>query len=160
MPEPMHVLFVCTGNTCRSPIAEAMARRLASEKGLSDLTVGSAGTAAWDGAPASDGALLVALERSIDISGHRARLLTRDLVSSSDLILAMGPHHLERIEALGGTGKAHLLAAYASRGRTDRSISDPFGGDLDVYRSAFDELWREVGHAIERIAAERAPGRP
>jgi protein-tyrosine-phosphatase len=81
-------------------------------------------------------------------------------VNSADLILAMGPHHLERIEALGGAGKTHLLSAYASKGRSDRSITDPFGGDLDVYRSAFDELDREVQQAIERIAAERAPGRP
>lgn len=154
----MHVLFVCTGNTCRSPIAEAIARRLASDRGLTDLAFGSAGTAAWDGAPASDGALLVAMEREVDLSSHRARLLTRELVASSDLILAMGPHHLERIEALGGQGKAHLLSAYASRGRSDRSISDPFGGDLDIYRSAFDELDREVQHVVERIAAEHTPG--
>jgi protein-tyrosine-phosphatase len=158
MPEPMHVLFVCTGNTCRSPIAEAIARRLASDRGLSDLTVGSAGTAAWDGAPASDGALLVAMEREVDLSPHRARLLTRDLVNAADLILAMGPHHLERIEALGGTGRAHLLSAYASRGRSDRSISDPFGGDLDIYRTAFDELDREVQLVVDRIAAEHTPG--
>ena len=156
----MRLLFVCTGNTCRSPIAEALARRLAGERNLSETTVGSAGTAAWDGAPASDGALLVAMERGMDLSAHRARLLTRELVSGSDLILAMGPHHLERIEALGGSGKTHLLSAYASRGRSDRSITDPFGGDLDVYRSAFDELDREVHQTIERIAAERAPGRP
>lgn len=154
----MHVLFVCTGNTCRSPIAEAIARRLASDRGLTDLAFGSAGTAAWDGAPASDGALLVAMEREVDLSSHRARLLTRELVASSDLILAMGPHHLERIEALGGQGKAHLLSAYASRGRSDRSISDPFGGDLDIYRSAFDELDREVQHVVDRIAAEHTPG--
>jgi protein-tyrosine-phosphatase len=160
MPEPMHVLFICTGNTCRSPIAEALARRFAAERQLSEITVGSAGTAAWDGAPASDGALLVAMERSVDLSTHRARLLTRELVNSADLILAMGPHHLERIEALGGAGKTHLLSSYASKGRSDRSITDPFGGDLDVYRSAFDELDREVQQAIERIAAERAPGRP
>jgi protein-tyrosine-phosphatase len=159
MPEPMRVLFVCTGNTCRSPIAEALARRFAADRKLSEISVGSAGTAAWDGAPASDGALLVAMERSVDLSTHRARLLTRELVSGSDLILAMGPHHLERIEALGGTGKAHLLSFYASKGRSDRSITDPFGGDLGVYRSAFDELDREVQQAIDRIAAERAPRR-
>jgi protein-tyrosine-phosphatase len=159
MPEPMRVLFVCTGNTCRSPIAEALARRFAAERQLSEITVGSAGTAAWDGAPASDGALLVAMERSVDLSAHRARLLTRELVNSSDLILAMGPHHLERIEALGGTGKTHLLSSYASKGRSERSITDPFGGDLEVYRSAYDELDREVQQAIERIAGERAPGR-
>ena len=159
MPERMRVLFVCTGNTCRSPIAEALARRFAADRHLSEISVGSAGTAAWDGAPASDGALLVAMERSVDLSAHRARLLTRELVNGSDLILAMGPHHVERIEALGGTGRTHLLSAYASRGRSDRSITDPFGGDLDDYRSAFDELDREVQHAIERIATERTPGR-
>jgi protein-tyrosine-phosphatase len=71
----------------------------------------------------------------------------------------MGPHHVERIEALGGIGRTHLLSSYASRGRSDRSITDPFGGDLDDYRAAFDELDREVQQAIERIATERTPGR-
>ncbi len=98
----MRLLFVCTGNTCRSPLAEAIARKVAVERGLGDVEVASAGTSAWDGAPASDGALLVGMERRLDLSGHRAQSLTRRLVEASDLILAMGPHHLDRIEALGG----------------------------------------------------------
>src|SRR5262245_49423421 len=132
----MRVMFVCTGNTCRSPLAEAIARDLAERRQITGLQFESAGTSAWDGAPASDGALLVGLERSLDLNLHRARQLNRELIEHADLVLAMGPHHLERIEALGGTGKGHLLRDFASRGRDSRAISDPFGGDLEIYRGA------------------------
>jgi protein-tyrosine-phosphatase len=155
----MRILFVCTGNTCRSPLAEGIARKEAIERGLLDVEVGSAGTSAWDGAPASDGSLLVALERNVDLGGHRARQLTREIVQSSDVILAMGPHHLERIEALGGEGRAYLLSQFAASGATERAISDPFGGDLEVYRSTYDELEREIRRVFDRLAAERAPDR-
>ena len=154
----MRILFVCTGNTCRSALAEGIARREAIERGLLDVEVGSAGTSAWDGAPASDGALLVALERRVDLGSHRARQLSRELVDSADVVLVMGPHHLERVEALGGEGKSWLLTSYAAHGANDRAISDPFGGDLDVYRSTYDELEREIRKVFDRMAAERAPG--
>lgn len=152
----MYLLFICTGNTCRSPIAAALARQIADERGLSDLEIGSAGTAAAEGQPASDGAVLVALERQLDLTGHRARQLTPELVDAADLILVMGPHHLERVEALGGAGKAHLLTAYSSRGAESRSVSDPFGGDLEVYRVTVEELDGEIRRAVDRLAAERA----
>ena len=154
----MKILFVCTGNTCRSALAEGIARREAIERGLMDFEVGSAGTSAWNGAPASDGGLLVALEHGVDLSGHRARQLTREIVQESDVILVMGPHHLERAEALGGEGKAHLLTHYAAHGSTDRAVSDPFGGDLEVYRATYEELEKEIKRVFDRIAAEQAPG--
>ncbi len=93
----MHVLFVCSGNTCRSPLAEAAFRRLLAAAGRTDIAVGSAGTGAYDGAPASEGAYLVALEAGLDLSGHRARLLTREMVAQADLILTMAKGHLARV---------------------------------------------------------------
>lgn len=149
----MRLLFVCTGNTCRSAIAEALARREAIERGLADVEVSSAGTSAWDGAPASDGALLVALERGLDLSMHRSQQLTRELVQSHDVVLAMGPHHAERAEALGGEGRTHLLTAFAAGTTSGHAINDPFGGDLDQYRETLGELQGEIRRVFDRLTA-------
>lgn len=150
----MHLLFVCTGNTCRSPLAEAIARRMIADRGIPDVTVASAGTSAWADAPASDGALLVALEHGIDLGDHRSRPLAQDLVSGAQLILTMGPHHLDRAEALGGTDRSWLLTDFA--GGAPRPVSDPFGGDLDVYRATFVELEQAIGAVLDRIVADRS----
>jgi protein-tyrosine-phosphatase len=148
------ILFVCTGNTCRSPLAEAIAGKIVIGRALESFIVSSAGTSTFEGAPASDGAMLVAIERGLDLSQHRARQLSRDIVSENDLILVMGPHHLDRVEALGGDGKSFLLSHFASSGDTDIAIADPFGGDLPAYRATADELASEMVKVFDRIAAE------
>src|SRR5438046_1965036 len=152
-----HVLFVCTGNICRSPLAAALLQRALKERGL-DMNVTSAGTGAWDGAPASEGAYLVGLERGLDLSGHRARLLTRELVEQSDLILTMARHHRARVDELGGEGRVFVLGEYAGREGDEAEVSDPFGGDLDVYRNTCVELEALVGTTAERLATEGKSG--
>ncbi len=138
-------------------MAEAIARRLIAERAL-EMTVGSAGTSAWEGAPASDGALLVAMENGLDLNGHRARSLTTELVAASDLILVMSPHHRDRATVLGGDGRAHLLTDFAARASEGRPVLDPFGGDLETYRQTFVEMEGEIGRVLDRLAAERAAG--
>src|SRR5438445_1417831 len=97
-PNTKRILLVCTGNICRSPLAAALLERALVERGIEGLAVASAGTGAWDGAPVSEGAYLVGLERGLDLSGHRARLLTRELVDGADLILTMARHHRARAD--------------------------------------------------------------
>jgi protein-tyrosine-phosphatase len=147
------VLFVCTGNTCRSPLAEAIARQLAADRGL-DVRMSSAGTSALGGSPASDGSVLVGLERGLDLSTHRARLLTAAQVAEATIILCMAPSHVAVAEALGGEGKAHLLTAFAEDAASGRSVHDPFGSGLDSYRQMAAELDAVMPKVIARLAGD------
>jgi protein-tyrosine-phosphatase len=88
-PATYNILFVCTGNTCRSPLAEAITRQRLAERGWNHVRVDSAGAAAAWGAPASEGSLGAAAAVGLDLEGHRSQPLTARLVEESDIILAM-----------------------------------------------------------------------
>jgi protein-tyrosine-phosphatase len=152
-------VLVCTGNTCRSPLAEALLRLALSERGITDIEVTSAGTGAWEGAPASEGAYLVGLENGLDLSGHRARLVTSEMVSTADLILTMARHHRARMLELGAEGRVHLLGEFAGRAGAAAEVADPFGEDLEVYRRTRDELTALTTVVAVRLAEDRRNAR-
>jgi protein-tyrosine-phosphatase len=154
----MNILFVCTGNTCRSPMAEVIMRHALEERGVAEITVSSAGTGAFEGAPASEGAYLVALEHGLDLSAHRARRLNPKLIADAEMILTMSAHHRDRVHDLGGHGKVFLLGAYAGKKGEDAAVNDPYGASLDEYRVTFDELDRLIQAAVGRLEAERSDG--
>ena len=147
----MNLLFVCSGNTCRSAMAEALAKKVARRRGIDNVNVSSAGTNAWENATATDEALLVGMERDIDLTSHRARKLTSAIVSEADLIFVMTPGHVEQVVQLGGRGKVHVIDEYTS-GVRNGGITDPYGGDLDAYRQTADVLEQEMEKLFDRIA--------
>jgi protein-tyrosine-phosphatase len=106
----------------------------------------------------SEGAYLVGLERGLDLSAHRARLLTRELVEVADLVLTMARHHRARVDELGGESHVFVLGEYAGREGDEAEVSDPFGGDLEVYRDTCVELEALIDTAVERIVKEFASG--
>ncbi len=149
----MKILFVCSGNTCRSPLAEAILKGMAADAGRTDIEVSSAGTQAWDGSPASDGSLLVGLERRLELSDHRSRHLTAAIIDESDLIFVMAPSHLAQIREMSPAAKAFLLGGYVSDESMGATVQDPFGGDLAAYRETADDLERELAGILEKIPA-------
>jgi protein-tyrosine-phosphatase len=123
-------------------MAESLARKIATRRGIEDLNVSSAGTNAWDNVPATDEALLVGMERK----------LTAAIVSEADLIFVMTPAHLEQVKQLGGRGKVHVIDEYAS-GTVNVGVMDPYGGNLEAYRDTADVLERELEKLFDRLAS-------
>lgn len=156
----MTILLICTGNICRSPMAVAILQHMLEARGIADITVCSAGTAPWDGAPASEGSYLVSLEHGLDLSSHRARQLTTDIVADAELILGMSAGHVERAIQLGGAGKTFLLGAYAGEPPEDAEVADPFGGEIEEYRETYDRLVSLFEAALPRLIAERPNADP
>ena len=153
----MNIVFVCTGNTCRSPLAEALARRAALRHGI-DATFASAGTGAALGAPATDGAILVGLERGVDLSRHRSRPLLPAAISNDTIVLALASGHLSGIRAVVPNARVYLLDEYGSRGASMQAVADPYGGDLDDYRRAADTIETMLEPVLDRLASERTTG--
>lgn len=135
----MKILFVCTGNTCRSPMAQALLEKIAKDKGL-NIEVKSAGIFALDGQKASANAIEVMKQEGIDLENHRARIIHRDLLEEADLILTMSKSHKEALLSKFDfvKGKVYTLKEYAYGKEED--IEDPFGGDIRDYRRAKEEI--------------------
>lgn len=140
----MNILFVCTGNTCRSPMAKAIFTHLWPELGKAD----SAGIFAANGQDASINTVKVLEENDIHIK-HRSKLLEEEDVNRATYVFTMTESHKAVLMDMypGGADKIFTLKEFVDGKKGDQDVIDPFGGSLDVYRATFSEL----KHLIERL---------
>ncbi len=132
----MKILFVCTGNTCRSPMAEGIFRKMVAERDLeSQILCQSAGISPMEGAPASENAVLALKEIGIDISSHRARRLTGEEMPVWDIFFTMSQTHGYILREAGAPEGSIYVPGF---------VEDPFGKDLPAYRRCRDTLIKEL----------------
>jgi protein-tyrosine-phosphatase len=134
------ILFVCSANQCRSPMAEVLFKQLVSEHGeQDDWRIESAGVWAYGGAPATENAQRAMKERKLDLSRHRSQPATNELLSQFDRIIVMTREHRETLLAQmpALAGKVLLLREL---GGESGDFADPVGGSIEVYRRAADEI--------------------
>ena len=143
------VLVVCTGNTCRSPMAEGWLNRHLAGKGW---VAESAGVGAGDGSPASPEAIDVMREIGIDISQHRSRALARPVVDEAAIILAMTTGHQREIARRfpEAAAKTRLVKSFGIGG--GRDVADPIGLPTEAYRHTRDELVQALGEFVLDLA--------
>ena len=146
----MNILFVCSGNTCRSPMAEALMMKAAEDIGMADLRASSAGIYASQGLEASMGAIEAMATRGIDLSAHRATQLTSAHLEDADRIICMSSSHRSAVASAGYGEKAVTLlrAAFDEGG----DIGDPFGGDADEYEAVAARIEAAINALAARLA--------
>lgn len=153
MSDPYTILFVCTGNTCRSPMAEAALRVLLERERPGKFQVLSAGTAAANGFPATLYALEAVKIWSGDLSRHHSQPLTRRLLEDADLVLGMTQEHVKEIVRLlpGAKEKTFLFKNFPDRRLTGEGVEDPVGQSLDRYNATFLEIGEYLGKYLPEI---------
>lgn len=147
----MRILFVCTANSCRSPMADLYFNRLCRQAGRADLEAASAGIYAGDGFPISRQAAAVMAEYDIDASGFRSARFTPELARTFDLLLAMTESHRMAMREIAPseTSKIHLLS--------EKDIPDPFGGNVECYTRVFEAMKPALDALFQKLSGEHAP---
>ena len=147
----VRILFVCTGNTCRSPMAAALLQdRLKSWRVAEDFTVSSAGIAAWTGQAASAAAVEVMARQGISLAEHTAQLIDNRRVYASDLVLALTVSHKESLLCIapGARNRIFTLGEYAGK---PGDVTDPMGKSREVYQACADQLTELIEAARDKI---------
>lgn len=141
----MHITFICTGNTCRSPMAEGIAEKILAEKYSNcDITVSSAGVSASNGTPPSENAVIVCKEFGIDISGYKSKSLSHETISITDIFTVMTKSHAEILKLYGIPEEKITILG--------NGIPDPFGGNIEIYRNCRNVIIGAVEDLLTSVA--------
>ncbi len=157
MDKIKRILFVCTGNSCRSIMAEGLMKDTLKSLGKDDIEVSSAGTSAIDGFRPTRETMEVMKREGVDVSSFKSRGITDEIIRGADLILVMAAHHMDDIirRVPQAAPKAHMLKQYGhgddSRTCEDLNISDPIGKPIEAYEEILEEIKKEVNRIAELL---------
>lgn len=142
------ILFVCTGNTCRSPMAQAIAQKYVNEQEPQGITtrISSAGVAAGDGYPATDEAVQVLSVMGIELSGHRSTPLTLGMIDHAEIIYTMTPSHAQAVMTMAPNSVHKVFVLDEHQG-----VPDPIGQGIEVYQHTADRLSELIARRLEEI---------
>jgi protein-tyrosine phosphatase len=137
------ILIVCTGNSCRSIMAEGYLTKRLKETGLCDISVISFGTGAIPGLSPTDAAIQVMKEQDIDVSRYVSSGLSSAIIKDADIVLVMEPHHKNQVLNLvpGAAKKTYLLGEFSLKKEGKiKSIPDPIGQPIENYKKIFESI--------------------
>ena len=152
-----NILFVCTANVCRSPMAEAIFNALSEERELA-WRAASAGVAALVDEDITPNARVALEEVGIYAGGHRARQISEAMLKEADLVLVMSPRHVTALRRSFTTlsERVYTLPEYATGTPSDEGIPDPYGHTMTTFRASVRQLLNYVENVVERLEREKA----